>query len=266
MNVRQKTLGTDGPGSRQQRAPLRLYGRRWVPLLTILLLGAPTPAVAFPDSLAPGMRGPALADTSQAVQPLRIDRSVPAPNTWELIRESSQRILSPDTRILRYTARYPVSPELARKISEIAVSEGIDPELAFRLVRVESRFQPRARSPVGALGLMQLMPSTARRLDRSLRSEADILEPRTNLRLGMRYLRTMIERYDDVRLGLLAYNRGPVAVDRALRRGQDPENGYSRHVLGTRTKNPYSGPGLLRKAEQHADGLAAEAEHSDGAR
>jgi hypothetical protein len=55
----------------------------------------------------------------------------------------------------------------------------------------------------------------------------------------------MIERYDDVRLGLLAYNRGQTAVDRALRRGADPENGYSHKVLGTRGSKPYQGPGLL---------------------
>jgi soluble lytic murein transglycosylase-like protein len=147
--------------------------------------------------------------------------------------------------MLRYMSRYTVNRELANKIVEEATAAGIDPELAFRLVRVESRFQSRARSPAGALGLTQLMPSTARALDRSLRSESDILEPRTNLRLGFGYLREMIERYGgDVRLGLLAYNRGPGTVDRVLRQGRDPENGYSRKVLGTGF-NRYTGDGIL---------------------
>lgn len=145
-----------------------------------------------------------------------------------------------------YAARYRISPELAQRIIDVAIAEGVDPELGFRLVRVESVFRTRARGPAGALGLTQLMPSTARSIDRSLRSEDDIMEPSTNLRLGFRYLRRMIETYDgDVRLGLLAYNRGMTAVNRALRSGRDPENGYTHKVLGTRSSNPYRGRGLL---------------------
>jgi len=147
-----------------------------------------------------------------------------------------------------YARRYGISHELARQILDSATAEGVDPELGFRLVRAESRFAPRARGPRGALGLLQLMPSTARAVDRSLRTEAQILEPRANLRTGFRYLRRMIERYDgDVKLGLLAYNRGEVAVDRALRTGRDPENGYSHRVLGTRGSSPYRGGGLLSR-------------------
>lgn len=139
---------------------------------------------------------------------------------------------------------YGTSPELARLIIDSAIAEGINPDLAFRLVRVESVFRPRARGPRGALGLTQLMPSTARSIDRSIRTEAQILEPATNLRLGFRHLRRMIERYGgDVRLGLLAYNRGEGTVDGALRSGRDPENGYSRKVLGTDGPRPYRGSG-----------------------
>jgi soluble lytic murein transglycosylase-like protein len=143
-----------------------------------------------------------------------------------------------------YAHRYGISQDLALKIVGSAIAEGLDPELGFRLVRVESVFRESARGPGGALGLTQLMPSTARAIDRSLRTDGQILEPTTNLRTGFRYLRRMIDRYDgDVRLGVLAYNRGEGAVDRALRSGRDPENGYSRKVLGTgRTR--YTGPGV----------------------
>lgn len=145
-----------------------------------------------------------------------------------------------------YAQIFGVPSDLARQIVEIAIAEGVDPELGFRLVRVESVFRSRARGPQGALGLTQLMPSTARAIDRSVRTEAEILEPATNLRLGFRYLRRMIERFGgDVRLGLLAYNRGEGSVRRALRQGRDPENGYSHRVLGTRGGDPYDGPGLL---------------------
>ena len=150
------------------------------------------------------------------------------------------------TSATAYASRYGISRDLAQRIINVARAEGVDPELAFRLVRVESRFVTRARGSSGSLGLTQLMPSTARSLDRSVKTEAEIMDPQTNLRLGFSYLRSMIERYrGDVRLGLLAYNRGEVAVDRALRSGRDPENGYSHLVLGTRSSNPYRGSGLL---------------------
>ena len=110
-------------------------------------------------------------------------------------------------------------------------------------MRVESGFNPSARSRVGALGLAQLMPNTARWFDRTL-SRSDILEPSTNLHVGFRYLRTLINKYDgDLQLALLAYNRGDGAVDRDLRRGRDPENGYSRRVLGVGFER-YRGTGL----------------------
>lgn len=153
-----------------------------------------------------------------------------------------------------YARRYDISEDLATQIVEHALAAGIDPELGFRLVRVESVFRPRARGPQGALGLMQLMPGTARWLDRSLRTEQDILEPENNLRVGFTYLRQLIDRYGEVRLGLLAYNRGERAVDRALRRGADPENGYTRKVLGTGGSDPYDGPGLVPKVPVSADG------------
>jgi soluble lytic murein transglycosylase-like protein len=144
-----------------------------------------------------------------------------------------------------YARKYDIAETLALQIVQSALAEGIDPDLAFRLVRVESVFRPTARGPMGALGLTQLMPATARSIDRRLRTEAAILEPQTNLRTGFRYLKSMIERYDgDVRLGLLAYNRGIGSVDRALREGRDPDNGYARKVLGSVT-DQYTGGGLV---------------------
>lgn len=143
-----------------------------------------------------------------------------------------------------YARRYDIPHDLALDITQHALEAGLDPELAFRLVRVESVFKVSARGRQGALGLTQLMPGTARSLDRSLDTEREILDRDNNLRIGFRYLREMIDRYDDVRLGLLAYNRGQTSVDRALRRGADPENGYSHKVLGTRGSRPYNGTGL----------------------
>lgn len=145
----------------------------------------------------------------------------------------------------RYAERFGISRELAGNILDVSRAEGIDPELAFRLVRVESRFRIRARGPGGSLGLVQLMPGTARSLDPSLRTDEEVMEPRTNLRVGFRYLRRLIREFGDVRLGLLAYNRGENAVRRALKRGSDPENGYSHKVLGS-GERAYAGTGVLK--------------------
>jgi Transglycosylase SLT domain len=163
---------------------------------------------------------------------------------WAWVLEEARKVRELNGGPLAFAMRYRISTDQARQIHEVARAEGIDPELGFRLVRVESAFNPQARSRVGALGLTQLMPSTARWLERGITRQA-ILEPRTNLRIGFRYLRGLINKYNgDLQLALLAYNRGDGAVDRDLRRGRNPENGYSRAVLGTGVQR-YSGTGLL---------------------
>lgn len=188
---------------------------------------------------ASAVAGTATSGTAQAIDGLS-DIDLPAQEVRATIEVPSLDA----QRAAAYASRYRISGDLARSILDIAKAEGLDPELGFRLVRVESVFRTNARGPAGALGLTQLMPSTARAIDRGVRTEAEILEPRTNLRLGFRYLRRMIERYNgDVRLGLLAYNRGQTTVDRSLRAGRDPENGYSPKVLGS-SSNRYTGTGL----------------------
>jgi soluble lytic murein transglycosylase-like protein len=135
-------------------------------------------------------------------------------------------------RITAYSARFEIPADLAERIEDIARAEGVDPDLAFGLVRVESEFNRRAVSPVGARGLTQLMPSTARYFRLNGTSRHDLFDRDTNLRIGFRYLRTLIDKYDgNVRLALLAYNRGPDRVDDLLRRGIDPNNGYVELVL-----------------------------------
>jgi soluble lytic murein transglycosylase-like protein len=142
--------------------------------------------------------------------------------------------------IYSFSSRYRIKPDLARRIYDAAVTAGIEPELGFRLVRVESVFDPQAESPVGALGLTQLMPSTARVFEPHVTRE-QLLTPDVNLRIGFRYLRGLIREYDgDLKLALLVYNRGPAAVGRAMAMGKSPANGYETIV----TKG-YRGRGTL---------------------
>lgn len=129
--------------------------------------------------------------------------------------------------------RFDVSEDVAGQIYRAAEAERVDPGLAFHLVRVESSFRPRVVSYAGAVGYTQVLPSTARWLVPST-TRAQLFDPETNLQIGFRYLRYLMDYYDgDVRLALTAYNRGPGTVDRLLKRGQSPENGYARRVLGT---------------------------------
>ena len=89
-----------------------------------------------------------------------------------------------------------------------------------------------ATSPVGAVGLTQLMPATARWMEPGV-TRSELRDPETNLRIGFKYLRYLLEKYDgNENLALLAYNRGPGTVDKALKRGRDPDNGYAAFVKG----------------------------------
>jgi soluble lytic murein transglycosylase-like protein len=132
--------------------------------------------------------------------------------------------------IMDYSRRYKVPADLAAAIYDIALSEGIDPSLGFRLVKVESNFVLRARSNKDAFGYTQLQPATARFYAPDITVEK-LYERETNLRLGFRYLKDLLRRYDTLELALLAYNRGPAIVDQIVATGGDPTNGYENAVL-----------------------------------
>src|SRR5205807_1375464 len=76
-----------------------------------------------------------------------------------------------------------------------SIGEGVDPALAFRLVKTESNFHAKAKSKVGALGFTQVLPSTARLYEPGLTTQ-QLYDRNTNLRLGFRYLRDLLERYE----------------------------------------------------------------------
>ncbi|HEX2210560.1 MAG TPA: lytic transglycosylase domain-containing protein [Longimicrobium sp.] len=147
-------------------------------------------------------------------------------------RVAQARQIEADRLADKYRARgYDISDKLAQLIYTAAVENEIEPEIAFGLVRTESEFKDYATSRVGAIGLTQLMLPTARWFKRDA-TESDLRDSETNLRIGFRYLNELIDRYDgDVQLALTAYNRGTGTVDRVLKRGGNPDNGYARKVL-----------------------------------
>ena len=97
--------------------------------------------------------------------------------------------------------------------------------------RLKVPCKQRAVSHVGARGFTQVMPRTAKWLRPGTRAD-DLYDRDINLGLGFRYLNQLIDKYSgDVKLALLAYNRGPGTVDKILKRGGDPDNGYARKVI-----------------------------------
>ncbi len=122
-----------------------------------------------------------------------------------------------------FSLRFPTPYK--QQVMELAQKKELDPSLIYGVMRRESLFDPLARSNVGALGLMQLMPSTARRVARSLGMKrprkADILHVENNIRFGTHYLKSVMNRFDNnVALAAAAYNAGPRNVRRWLPRGE----------------------------------------------
>ena len=91
-------------------------------------------------------------------------------------------------------------------IEKVSAEQGVSPKLVRALIQVESAYHERARSPKGAMGLMQLMPATARQY-----AVADPYDPRSNIEAGIKHLKSLLERLP-VALALAAYNAGEAAV------------------------------------------------------
>lgn len=104
-----------------------------------------------------------------------------------------------------------ISSALMQMLEEVASEYQLDAHLLHAVIKVESDYNPRAQSPKGARGLMQLMPDTARRFGLS-----DPFNPRENVQAGARYLIWLLKLFNnDIELALAGYNAGEQAVIRA---------------------------------------------------
>jgi soluble lytic murein transglycosylase-like protein len=130
--------------------------------------------------------------------------------------------------------------EIDRHIQEAAARHGVEADLVRAVIEVESRFDPRAVSPAGARGTMQLMPATAADL-----GVHDPFDPGQNISGGTRYLRQLLDRYGgNRRLALAAYNWGmgnlerkPEALPRETRQYlQKVEKAYERYSGASRAR------------------------------
>ena len=138
----------------------------------------------------------------KAVSPADVAEAVRAHQTsFQLFRT-----MNPREERLRLLGDFPY----AKLIERAAQRYSVDELLLAAVIEVESAFNPEAVSPVGALGLMQVMPSTA-----ELYGYKNPLNPASNVDLGARYLSRLLVRFDgDIELALAAYNAGPGNVTR----------------------------------------------------
>ncbi|MGE3840618.1 MAG: lytic transglycosylase domain-containing protein [Vicinamibacterales bacterium] len=134
-----------------------------------------------------------------------VDRIEPDEVPWP--EPSSEPAASPGPVVMAPTGPF------GELIEPLARVHGVDPSLVRAVVATESAFEPRARSPKGAMGLMQLMPITARQY-----AVRDPYDPTSNLSAGIRHLKFLLDRYD-IRIALAAYNAGEATV---LRHGGIP--------------------------------------------
>ncbi|MBD3232930.1 MAG: transglycosylase SLT domain-containing protein [candidate division Zixibacteria bacterium] len=123
------------------------------------------------------------------------------------------------------------APLYYREVLNSSTMSGLDPFLVWALIKNESLFDSEAESYAGALGLMQLMPRTARytagRMDIALDDVSELVNPSTNIQIGTTYLAGLIDRYDNNLIrALAAYNAGPTNLRRWLRKAEDRDDPY----------------------------------------
>lgn len=125
--------------------------------------------------------------------------------------------------------------ELATFINEESHRYGFDPELVMAIIFTESSFYNWSTSPKGAVGLMQIVPTTGKALAETnniVWHEKDpLLDPFINIKLGIHYIWELYLRFGDLPLALTAYNYGPTAVARRLESGEEIPGKYSEKVM-----------------------------------
>ncbi|MCE5270176.1 lytic transglycosylase domain-containing protein [bacterium] len=136
-----------------------------------------------------------------------------------------------DRDVGRFADRFNIDWDLARLVNSISESENMDPNLIFNVIQVESQFNTRAVGSVGEIGLMQVRPETALTIDPGATVEK-LFDPAYNIRIGIKHLKDQLHFFrGDLRLALLAYNRGRGTINSLLSVGLDPSNGYAAKIM-----------------------------------
>ncbi len=220
----------DDANSPHRRLKQDFFRKYRQPLIGLGLAGASLPLVNAQQNAE--KEKAQTAEGEQAAQAAAAARSGDAEE--DLVGRIAESRASSDrsSHIQSAVAEFKIEEGLAADIYDIAKQEGVEPKVAYGLVRTESTFDDKAVSHVGARGLTQVMPRTAKWLVPGTTAQ-DLFDRKTNLKLGFRYLNQLTDKYrGNMKLALLAYNRGPGTVDKVLKKGGNPDNGYAKKVMG----------------------------------
>ena len=126
--------------------------------------------------------------------------------------------------------------QLSLAIAKESERVGLPVDLVLAVIRVESSGYNFALSQAGAMGLMQLLPSTAESVAQRIGvrwvGPSTLFDPVSNVRLGINYLEQLVERYGSVPTALAAYNWGPGRIAERIRRGESIPAAYAQRVMG----------------------------------
>lgn len=219
-----------------------LYGRCSVVLLLGLwsVLAVACATTTTPHSRTAGWphRGAPRATEGFSVAPPRAAADAPdaAPILDESPDEHASLFLVREILAARAPELDPLQLEgVARAVAKAEQEHGLPALLVLALIEQESQFSPKARGPRGAIGLMQLMPSSARSVADQhgipWQGAHTLHDPVKNVHLGVLYLAEMRAAFGSVELAMAAYNIGPGAVQKRLARGKSCKGPYVSSVL-----------------------------------
>jgi soluble lytic murein transglycosylase-like protein len=222
----------DAPATSQAQVP-RWYVTALAGVLVLVAAGISTAAFRFSQQIQ-GMEQTSLARSDSlaaqvaelANRSLALEDEVLALRTAVAVT-SSEDVLFLKTIILRPGIDPNFARTVARLVHRYSAQYAKDPNLVLAIISVESNFDPKAVSDVGATGLMQVMPHWKNVLGIS----EDLSDPEVSIRSGLQVLGFYQQMYRDPEMVLAAYNRGPGPVDHDLMHGKNPRNAYASKVL-----------------------------------
>ena len=136
--------------------------------------------------------------------------------------------------------------EYSEYVSKYSKEYNVDENLVYAVIKAESNFNANAKSEKGAVGLMQIMESTAKDISKNMNLQIKndelaekLLEPETNINIGTKYLSTLIQKYGNKEVALVAYNAGIGTVDNWIEKGIINKDGSNIEKVPYKETNNY---------------------------